>query len=76
MKNNIARIREIFNISQEEMANIMGISRPKLSLAERGKAKLDIDECYKVIDFFKDLEVEIDIDTIFGKKNKIIIYLK
>ena len=52
-------IRKITGFSQSEVAQAAGFSRGKLSLAERGYARLSDDEKEKIANFF-----QIDVERI------------
>lgn len=62
---NIVNLRKEKNISQEELANLIGVSRPTLSKIEKNAAKLDIDCANEICKVFS-----ITLDELYsGKKN-------
>ena len=62
---NIVNLRKEKNISQEELANLIGVSRPTLSKIEKNAAKLDIDCANEIWKVFS-----ITLDELYsGKKN-------
>ena len=62
---NIVNFRKEKNISQEELANLIGVSRPTLSKIEKNAAKLDIDCANEICKVFS-----ITLDELYsGKKN-------
>ncbi len=54
----IAKKRTKFDISQEELAQIIGISRPTLRKIEKGERKLKKAEAEKIEKFFESLELD------------------
>ena len=62
---NIINLIKEKNISQEELANLIGVSRPTLSKIEKNAAKLDIDCANEICKVFS-----ITLDELYsGKKN-------
>lgn len=53
MKNNLSKIRQTKNMTQEELAKAIGISRPYLSDIERGKKKPGLDITLKLANTLK-----------------------
>jgi len=49
----IKKLRTDNNISQEELAKMMGVSRPTLSQIELGERKLKVDEIQKLASIFE-----------------------
>lgn len=69
---NIVNLRKEKNISQEELANLIGVSRPTLSKIEKNAAKLDIDCANEICKVFS-----ITLDELYsGKKNDKEVKLK
>lgn len=57
-------IRKELGYNQQDVAEIIGISRASLSYYEKGERSLDIETLYKLAAFY-----EISIDYLFGLKN-------
>ncbi len=61
--NNIAEMRKEKNLSQRQLANLIGTSQANLSRWEQGLIEPSIIECWKLADFF-----DVSIDVICGRK--------
>lgn len=64
MNKYIQKIKELRNekgLSQEQVAQIIGVSRPTYTAIEKGKQKLDLDEAKKLANIFG-----IDVDTLLS----------
>ena len=85
---NIVNFRKEKNSSQEELANLIGVSRPTLSKIEKNAAKLDIDCANEICKVFSitldelysgtknDKEVKIESQEAKPKKSKFDIIFK
>jgi len=65
--NNIKKIRELRNFSQDHMAQKLGISQPEYSRIENDLVKIDADRLKKIAVILKvqiDLLYDFDIDKI------------
>lgn len=60
--NKIGYLREKRGITQEQLANMVGISRAALSHYEKGRREPDYDTLSKIADFFK-----VSIDYLVGR---------
>jgi len=60
MENNLSRIRETKNMTQEELDKAIGISRPYLSDIERGKKEPGLDIALKLAS-----TLEVSVENIF-----------
>lgn len=61
MKELISKLRKLTGVSQEELAQALGISRPTLVAIEKGKADITVPQLIKLSKFF-DIPVEIIMD--------------
>lgn len=52
MRFNLMKFRKIKDLTQEEMATLLGISRPHYSDIENGKVSPSIDFAYKIQEVF------------------------
>lgn len=59
---NIRKLRQKYELTQEELANRLGVSRAALGNYEREKREPDIDMLIKMADTFK-----ISIDELVGR---------
>jgi len=71
----IKKTRENINLSQENLANILGISRVSLSQIESGDRKISAEEIAKLAKFFDIpsdvlLDMKKDIEVVFQKRKK------
>lgn len=57
MKNNLEQLRKVNNLSQDEFANLMGVSRQTISSLENGRYNPSIVLAFKIARYFK-LKVE------------------
>ena len=64
---NLVELRKYHNLSQEELADRIGISRQTLSKYETGESLPDIEKCKKIADVF---EVTIDDLISYDKSNE------
>ena len=62
-KNNIAEFRKERNLSQRQLANLIGTSQANLSRWEQGIIEPSVIECWKLANFF-----DVSIDVICGRK--------
>lgn len=53
MKNNVEKFRKEYNLSQEELANILEVSRQTISSLENGKYAPSIFLAFKLSKYFK-----------------------
>lgn len=60
MQEKLIILRKQRNITQKEIADLIGITTKQYSLKENGNAKFNGDEMFKIADFFK-----MQIDSIF-----------
>ena len=51
-KDNLISLRKINNLSQEQLAEKLGISRQTLSKYETGESVPDIEKCKVIADYF------------------------
>ena len=65
-KDNLAELRKYHNMSQEELADIIGVSRQTLSKYETGESLPDIEKCKLIADAFG---VSIDDLLNYDKKS-------
>lgn len=65
-KDNLVELRKIHNMSQEELADKIGVSRQTLSKYETGESLPDIEKCKLIADAFG---VSIDDMLNFGTKD-------
>ncbi len=61
--NNIAEFRKERNLSQRQLANLIGTSQANLSRWEQGIIEPSVIECWKLANFF-----DVSIDVICGRK--------
>ncbi|WP_409200448.1 helix-turn-helix transcriptional regulator [Methanobrevibacter sp. DSM 116169] len=61
MKNNLESLRKEKNISQEELASILKVSRQTISSLENGRYNPSIILAFKISDYFKKTIEEIFI---------------
>lgn len=57
MKNNLEKLRKTKNLSQDEFASLMGVSRQTISSLENGRYNPSILLAFKIARFFK-LKIE------------------
>lgn len=57
MKNNLEQLRKVNNLSQDEFASLMGVSRQTISSLENGRYNPSIVLAFKIARYFK-LKVE------------------
>ena len=65
-KDNLVELRKMHNMSQEELADMIGVSRQTLSKYETGESLPDIEKCKLIADAFG---VSIDDLLNFGPKD-------
>lgn len=64
-------LREGRNLSQNEIAKLLGLHRPAISEIERGNREISVEELFKLTQFFKiPLETLINIDNV-NQKNQL-----
>lgn len=61
----LKRLRKSANLTQEELANKLGIIRSRISLYELGRREPDFDTLELIGDFFN-----VDTDYLLGRTNK------
>ncbi len=61
-KNNIAHLRREKNLSQSQLAKLLGTSQANLSRWEKGIIEPSVIECWKIAEFF-----DVSIDYLCGK---------
>lgn len=64
---NLVELRKYHDFSQEELADMIGVSRQTLSKYETGESLPDIEKCKRLADVF---EVTIDDLISYDKKNE------
>ena len=69
MKNFIIRLRKSRKLSQKELAERIGISRPTLIAIEKGERDVTLSELKKISEIF-DLPIEIILDEELGLSKK------
>lgn len=57
--------RNMLNLSQKEVGDILGLSKQSFSLKERGKVKFTIDEMKTLKNLFSSINPHITIEDIF-----------
>lgn len=57
--------RNMLNLSQKEVADMLGLSKQSFSLKERGKVKFTIDEMKTLKNLFSSINPHITIEDIF-----------
>lgn len=57
--------RTMLNLRQDQIAELIGISKQSYSLKERGKIRFSDDEKKKMKELFKNIRSDITIDEIF-----------
>ena len=62
--NTIKELREEHNLSQQQLAILIGTSQANLSRWEQGVVEPSIIECWKIADYFN-----VSIDVICGRKD-------
>ena len=62
--NKINELRKLQNLSQRELATLIGTSQANLSRWEKGLNEPSIVECWKIADFF-----DVSIDYLCGRKD-------
>jgi len=67
LKDNLITLRKMQDISQEELAEKIGVSRQTLSKYETGESVPDIEKCKKIADVFG---VSLDDLVNYDSKNK------
>lgn len=60
MQSKLLLLRKEFKITQQDLANILGITTKQFSAKELGKVKFNGDEMFKIADYFN-----MKIDDIF-----------
>lgn len=70
MKELITKLRKSTGVSQEELAQALGISRPTLVAIEKGKADITLTQLKKLAEFF-DIPVEIIMDEEMKDSQKV-----
>ncbi|MBI5412629.1 DUF4065 domain-containing protein [Candidatus Peregrinibacteria bacterium] len=70
MKDFIAKLRKSAGLSQEELAQKLGFSRPTLVAMEKGERDITLTELKKISEIF-DLPIEIILDEELGVSQKI-----
>ena len=65
-KDNLIELRKMHNMSQEELADKIGVSRQTLSKYETGESLPDIEKCKKIADAFS---VSVDDLISYDKKD-------
>lgn len=61
----LANLREKANLTRQQLADILGISRASLEYYEKGKRTPDIDVLYKLSEYFN-----VTADYLIGRTNK------
>lgn len=62
--NRISELRKLQNLSQRELASLIGTSQANLSRWEQGINEPSIVECWRIADFF-----DVSIDYLCGRKD-------
>ena len=57
--------RNMLNLSQKEVGDMLGLSKQSFSLKERGKVKFTIDEMKTLKNLFSSINPHITIEDIF-----------
>lgn len=57
--------RNMLNLSQKEVGDMLGLSKQSFSLKERGKVKFTIDEMKTLKNLFSSISPHITIEDIF-----------
>lgn len=70
MKELITKLRKSTGVSQEELAQALGISRPTLMAIEKGKADITLTQLRKLAEFF-DIPIEIIMDEEMKDSQKV-----
>ncbi len=65
MKNNITDLRAQLNITQEELADALDVSRQTISSIEKGRYNPSLSLAFKISDYF-----EMPIEQIFEKEEE------
>jgi len=55
-------LRKNHNLTQEDVANILGVTRTTYSMYERGERQMDYDTLLKLADYYK-----VSLDYLFGR---------
>ena len=59
----LKELRKLYNLTQEELAKKIGISRVNYTRYERGKVRPDYETVIKIADFY-----DISLDELFDRK--------
>lgn len=58
----VLQLRNNFNLTQEELGNILGLGRTTYAMYEQGKREMDYETLVKLADRFK-----VSLDYLFGR---------
>lgn len=63
--NNLKNFRERLGLTQTELALLAGCTPGAICHWENGRRGMDIQQCHKLVNIFKDLGHEVSVDELF-----------
>ena len=66
MSNNLRVFRKRAKLSQQALAEAIGVTQQLICYIETGNARPSIETALKIRDYFKSIEVDCTLDDLFG----------
>lgn len=70
MKNEIAKYRKQVQFTQEQLGDAAGWSQSRIGNYETGAREPDLDDCWKIVNLFKELGLNLSFEDVFPSPEK------